>query len=89
MPTDPKPSPEALAAAERIPRAGLSDPRHSTALVFVEVHDIAKALDEWVADRDLEWFQIIESFAGFHPISMTDALEKGIKWAAKFREEAK
>lgn len=24
-------------------------------------------------DRDLEWFQQIESATGFHPVSMTDA----------------
>lgn len=38
---------------------------------------------EAVADRDLEWFQIIESFAGFHPVSMSDALDRGIKWAQR------
>ena len=34
-------------------------------------------------DRDLEWFQIIESLMGFHPVSMTDALDSGIAWVKK------
>ncbi len=36
-----------------------------------------------LAERDKEWFQIIESFAGFHPASMTDALKQGIENAKK------
>lgn len=35
--------------------------------------------DRMIEERDLEWFQIIESFANFHPVSMQDALEQGIK----------
>lgn len=49
--------------------------------------DLARVIGEALADRDLEWFQIIESFAGFHPVSMTDALNRGIEWAQ--REKAK
>ena len=38
-------------------------------------------------DRDLEWFQIIESFMGFHPVSMTDALTQGIAKVKVWQEE--
>jgi len=36
-----------------------------------------------INNRDKEWFQIIESILGFHPVSTTEALNKGI---AKIRE---
>lgn len=29
-------------------------------------------------ERDKKWFQIIESILDFHPVSMTEALNKGI-----------
>jgi hypothetical protein len=40
-----------------------------------------------LTERDEEWFQIIESFAGFHPVSITDALKQGIKRSKKQKEE--
>lgn len=39
-------------------------------------------------DRDKEWFQIIESILGFHPISMTDALQEGIARAVRNKQVA-
>ena len=32
-----------------------------------------------LADRDKEWFQVFESILGYHPVSMSDALDKGLK----------
>lgn len=47
------------------------------------VQMLREVAEEAQRDRDLEWFQIIESFSGFHPVSMTDALDRGILWAKK------
>jgi DNA-directed RNA polymerase subunit RPC12/RpoP len=49
--------------------------------------DIAGLVEQAVRDNDLEWFQIIESFMGFHPVSMTDALNQGIAKVQKWQEE--
>ena len=51
--------------------------------------DLKKQLEGLVADNDKEWYQIIESFMNFHPISMTDALKKGIKMVHNWKTEIK
>jgi hypothetical protein len=38
-------------------------------------------------NRDREWFQIIESILGFHPVSTTEALNKGIAKIRELRKE--
>jgi hypothetical protein len=35
-------------------------------------------LNQAIKERDLEWFQVIESILGFHPVSITEALKIGI-----------
>jgi len=40
-----------------------------------------------LAERDKEWFQIIESILDFHPVSMTEALDKGIEKVKLLRAE--
>lgn len=44
-------------------------------------------VEEAVKQRDLEWFQIIESIMDFHPVSMTDALNQGIARSKKQKDE--
>jgi DNA repair exonuclease SbcCD ATPase subunit len=44
-------------------------------------------LKEELVDRDKEWFQVIKSFAGFHPVSITDALKQGMKRSKKAKNE--
>lgn len=67
-------------------KATISDMETRHAAVMLHLQSIVDELKELkeqrnrlIEERDLEWFQIIESFANFHPVSMTDALEQGIK----------
>lgn len=38
-----------------------------------------KRLEQSAQEIDNEWFQVIESILGFHPVSMTEALRIGIE----------
>ena len=51
-----------------------------------QTNEVARLRAELV-DRDKEWFQVIESFAGFHPVSITDALKQGIARSKKAKNE--
>jgi hypothetical protein len=58
--------------------------RHAAVMLHLqsivdELKELKEQRNRLIEERDLEWFQIIESFANFHPVSMTDALEQGIK----------
>lgn len=48
-----------------------------------------KRLEEATQDRDKEWFQVIESILGFHPVSITDALRIGIERIKKQKQRIK
>ena len=48
------------------------------------VYDLKTGEDLW-ADRDREWFQIIESILNFHPVSMTHALNEGIETVKRLK----
>jgi uncharacterized coiled-coil DUF342 family protein len=53
-----------------------------------EVRDeVREVLRSALEERDKEWFQIIESFAGYHPVSMTDALQQGIAHTKKLKRK--
>jgi hypothetical protein len=45
-----------------------------------------KRLEEVTQERDKEWFQVIESILGFHPVSMTEALRIGIERIKKQKQ---
>jgi len=45
-----------------------------------------KLLEEVTQERDKEWFQVIESILGFHPVSMTEALRIGIERIKKQKQ---
>ena len=51
--------------------------------------DCIKRLEEATQDRDKEWFQVIESILGFHPVSITDALRIGIERIKKQKQRIK
>ena len=42
-----------------------------------------------ICDRDMEWFQVIESIVGFHPVSITDALYIGVSCMKNKNERIK
>jgi TolA-binding protein len=48
-----------------------------------------KRLEEAIQERDKEWFQVIESILGFHPVSMTEALHIGIDRIKKQKQRIK
>ena len=48
-----------------------------------------KRLEEAIQERDKEWFQVIESILGFHPVSMTEALHIGIERIKKQKQRIK
>ena len=48
-----------------------------------------KRLEEVIQERDKEWFQVIESILGFHPVSMTEALHIGIERIKKQKQRIK
>ena len=48
-----------------------------------------KWLEEAIQERDKEWFQVIESILGFHPVSMTEALRIGIERIKKQKQRIK
>ena len=48
-----------------------------------------KRLEEATQERDKEWFQVIESILGFHPVSMTEALHIGIERIKKQKQRIK
>jgi len=50
-----------------------------------ERDEAREAIRSALEERDREWFQIIESIAGFHPVSITDALQQGIARAKNLR----
>ena len=45
-----------------------------------------KRLEEETQERDKEWFQVIKSILGFHPVSMTEALRIGIERIKKQKQ---
>jgi len=49
---------------------------------------LKEIIDQAIDNRDREWFQIIESILNFHPVSMTEALKRGIKKVRKIKEDA-
>jgi len=52
-----------------------------------ERDEAREVLRSALEERDREWFQIIESIAGFHPVSITDALQQGIARAKNLKRE--
>ena len=52
-------------------------------------NDRIKRLEEVTQERDKEWFQVIESILGFHPVSMTEALRIGIERIKKQKQRIK
>ena len=54
-----------------------------------EVKERIKRLEEVTQERDKEWFQVIESILGFHPVSMTEALHIGIERIKKQKQRIK
>ena len=48
-----------------------------------------KRLEQSAQEIDKEWFQVIESILGFHPVSMTEALRIGIERIKKQRQRIK
>lgn len=57
--------------------------------VFSQQQDHIKRLEEAIQERDKEWFQVIESILGFHPVSMTEALRIGIERIKKQKQRIK
>ncbi len=51
--------------------------------------DRIKRLEQSAQEIDKEWFQVIESILGFHPVSMTEALRIGIERIKKQRQRIK
>lgn len=47
----------------------------------------AESAEARLAENDLEWFQIIESILGFHPVNQTEALKKGIEKVKSLKAE--
>ena len=54
-----------------------------------EAKERIKRLEEVTQERDKEWFQVIESILGFHPVSMTEALHIGIERIKKQKQRIK
>ena len=54
-----------------------------------EAKERIKRLEEVTQERDKEWFQVIESILGFHPVSITDALRIGIERIKKQKQRIK
>ena len=52
-------------------------------------NDYIKRLEKVIQERDKEWFQVIESILGFHPVSMTEALHIGIERIKKQKQRIK
>ena len=52
-------------------------------------NDRIKRLEVAIQERDKEWFQVIESILGFHPVSMTEALRIGIERIKKQKQHIK
>ena len=48
-----------------------------------------RRLEKLIQERDKEWFQVIESILGFHPVSMTEALHIGIERIKKQKQRIK
>ena len=48
-----------------------------------------KRLEQSAQEIDKEWFQVIESILGFHPVSMTEALRIGIERIKKQKQRIK
>jgi hypothetical protein len=48
-----------------------------------------KRLEQSAQEIDNEWFQVIESILGFHPVSMTEALRIGIERIKKQNQRIK
>ena len=46
-------------------------------IVFFKAN-LQRIVEHIIRENDLEWYQIIESVLGFHPVSKTDALKSGI-----------
>ena len=55
----------------------------------VELLQRIKRLEEVTQEIDKEWFQVIESILGFHPVSMTEALRIGIERIKKQKQRIK
>lgn len=49
-------------------------------------NDRIKRLEVAIQERDKEWFQVIQSILGFHPVSMTEALRIGIERIKKQKQ---
>lgn len=56
-------------------------------LLFFYKPTLKKLLEYTEHENDLEWFQIIESVLGFHPVSKTDALKRGIEKIKTLKHE--
>ena len=54
-----------------------------------ETNDVICLIRQAVNDRDREWFQIIESILDFHPVSMTEALNKGLEKVRKLKNPSR
>ena len=52
-------------------------------------NDRIKRLEQSAQEIDKEWFQVIESILGFHPVSMTEALRIGIERIKKQKQRIK
>jgi hypothetical protein len=55
--------------------------------VIQQRDEVREVLRSALEERDKKWFQIIESFAGYHPVSMTDALQQGIAHTKKLKSQ--
>ncbi len=58
---------------------GMNEVDDGPYVLYSDAQGEIEALKEQHKDHELEWFQVIESFMNFHPISQTDALKQGIK----------